>query len=233
MDQGLESTRVIDTISRLKKRIDERFPRSPLGQTCSELFEIAGKAHERSEWVAKPLTEFRYAIGGICFAIVAVTVTLFFMHPPVKEDFGFTDFVTLLEAGMNVIVLVGIAIFFLVSLERRIKRTRALQAVHELRALAHVIDMHQLSKDPDRILGNAVKTASEPERLSGPDVGRYLDFCSEMLSLVGKVAALYVRNFDDPVALAAVSEVETLTTGLSRKIWQKLMILHSNPSPSS
>ena len=54
-----------------------------------------------------------------------------------------------------------------------------------------------------------------------------------MLSLVGKVAALYVRNFDDPVSLAAVSEVEALTTGLSRKIWQKLMIFHSNPSPSS
>lgn len=26
--------------------------------------------------------------------------------------------------------------------------------------------------------------------------------------------------------LAAVNEVETLTSGLSRKIWQKIMILH-------
>ena len=48
-----------------------------------------------------------------------------------------------------------------------------------------------------------------------------------MLSLTGKVAALYVQHFDDPVALAAVNEVESLTTGLSRKIWQKLMILYS------
>jgi hypothetical protein len=32
------------------------------------------------------------------------------------------------------------------------------------------------------------------------------------------------------VVLAAVNEVEDLTTGLSRKIWQKLMILYA-PEP--
>lgn len=46
-----------------------------------------------------------------------------------------------------------------------------------------------------------------------------------MLSLTGKIAALYVQNYDDPVVLASVTEVEALTTGLSGKIWQKLMIL--------
>ncbi len=35
------------------------------------------------------------------------------------------------------------------------------------------------------------------------------------------------RELDDDVVLAAVNEVETLTTGLSRKIWQKLMILET------
>ena len=49
-----------------------------------------------------------------------------------------------------------------------------------------------------------------------------------MLSLIGKLAALYVQKFDDPVALAAVNEVEDLTTSLSRKIWQKIMIINSN-----
>ncbi len=31
-----------------------------------------------------------------------------------------------------------------------------------------------------------------------------------MLSLIGKLAALYVQQFDDPVALAAVNDVEQL-----------------------
>ena len=59
------------------------------------------------------------------------------------------------------------------------------------------------------------------------ELSRYLDYCAEMLSLTGKVAALYVQEFDDAVAVAAVNDVEQLTTGMSRKIWQKLMILHT------
>ena len=46
-----------------------------------------------------------------------------------------------------------------------------------------------------------------------------------MLSLTGKVAALYVQEFDDGVALQAVNEIEDLTSGLQQKIWQKMMIL--------
>jgi hypothetical protein len=43
--------------------------------------------------------------------------------------------------------------------------------------------------------------------------------------LIGKVAALYVQGFPDPVALAAVDDIENPTTSLSRKIWQKIVIL--------
>ncbi|MFY7967966.1 MAG: hypothetical protein ACOVNV_02685, partial [Pirellulaceae bacterium] len=37
----------------------------------------------------------------------------------------------------------------------------------------------------------------------------------------------------DPVMVSSVNEVETLTTDLSRKIWQKIMILHSSHQGSS
>ena len=61
-------------------------------------------------------------------------------------------------------------------------------------------------------------------------LGRYLDYCSEMLSLTGKVAALYVQDFEDDVAVQAVNEIEDLTTGLARKIWQKLtIVIGENP----
>jgi len=63
------------------------------------------------------------------------------------------------------------------------------------------------------------------------EMNRYLDYCSEMLSLTGKVAALYIQDFDDAIALASVNDIESLATGLSRKIWQKLMILNSSPKP--
>jgi hypothetical protein len=57
-------------------------------------------------------------------------------------------------------------------------------------------------------------------------LSRYLDYCSEMLSMCGKVAALYSQSFPDDVVLGSVNGLQTLATGLSRKIWQKIMILH-------
>ena len=62
---------------------------------------------------------------------------------------------------------------------------------------------------------------------------RYLDYCTEMLSLTGKVAAVYNQAFDDAVATAAASELESLTTGLSSKIWQKILILESGGDSGS
>jgi hypothetical protein len=46
-----------------------------------------------------------------------------------------------------------------------------------------------------------------------------------MLSLTGKLAALYMQDMRDPVIIETVTEIEDLTTSLSRKIWQKIMIL--------
>lgn len=61
--------------------------------------------------------------------------------------------------------------------------------------------------------------------MSAPELGRYLDYCSEMLSLTSKIAASFVGHFDDPVVLTTVNEIETLVTGLSGKIWQKITLL--------
>ena len=43
---------------------------------------------------------------------------------------------------------------------------------------------------------------------------------------MSKIGALYAEYFDDAVTLAAVDDLDDLTTGLSQKIWQKLMILN-------
>lgn len=110
----------------------------------------------------------------------------------------------------------------------RYKRSLALRSLHALRSLAHVVDMHQLTKDPAIILaGTSFKpTESSPQRTMTPyQLTRYLEYCSEMLSLTSKLAALHVQFLDDPVVLDAVNDIESLTQGLSNKIWQKIMIL--------
>ena len=54
-----------------------------------------------------------------------------------------------------------------------------------------------------------------------------------MLSLTGKIAAVYVQDFNDSVTLASVNEVETLCSGLSRKIWQKVSLLQEDDEPDA
>jgi len=228
MYRSLDSEKIVETIGTLCRRIDERFPDSGLGRVCHELLTVAGESQERSAWIARPQRTLRVLTWLLAVLMVSGLAAVLTHAAWPRGGFDFIGLVQVSEAGLNVTILLGAAVLFLATAEVRIKRGRALKAIHELRALAHVIDMHQLTKDPDHLLARGKKTPSSPKRtLSAPELIRYLDYCSEMLSLIGKLAALYVQKFHDPVALAAVNEVEELTNGLSRKIWQKIMILNT------
>jgi hypothetical protein len=134
--------------------------------------------------------------------------------------------VQVFESAVNDMVFAGVAVWFLATVETRLKRRVALRGIHELRSIAHVVDMHQLTKDPEHVLGLGPSTDSSPERsMTRFELARYLDYCSELLSLTSKLAALYVQGFDDARVLAAVNDVQGLTTGLASKIWQKIVIL--------
>jgi hypothetical protein len=225
----LDSSKLLETIERLCRRIGERFPNSGLYQVACQLLTIAEHSKARAEMIARPLLWVRVLNSLLIVVIVAGIVGAISTINLTVTEFHFFDFVQALEAGINDIVLIGAGIFFLITLEVRIKRGRALKALNELRAIAHVIDMHQLTKDPEYMLQRGVDTPSSPKRTMTPyELSRYLDYCSEMLSLTGKLAALYVQHFDDGVVLNSVNEIESLTTDLSRKIWQKLMILHGH-----
>ncbi|MBI3189456.1 MAG: hypothetical protein HYZ33_02290 [Ignavibacteriales bacterium] len=90
--------------------------------------------------------------------------------------------------------------------------------------------MHQLTKDPELFKNDGVSTTSSPERnYSSFELQRYLDYCSELLSIISQLAALYVQNFPDQIISNAVNDIELLSNGLSRKIWQKIMMIKQCP----
>jgi len=224
---SLDAEEIVRTVEKLERRIAERFPGGGLSKVCGELLGIARDARRRAEAIAQPILAIRIGTGLLIALItLGVVVSLTRVRPP-SGLFGFSEFIQMLEAGINDVVLIGAAVFFLVTVETRLKRRRALSALHELRSIAHIIDMHQLTKDPELMREPERRTASSPDHgLTAFELGRYLDYCSEMLSLTGKVAALYIQAFEDSVVLQAVNEIEDLTSGLSGKIWQKLVILH-------
>lgn len=232
-DLTLRADLLVETVARLQRRIGERFPDSGLHSLCGDLLEISRQASERAQWMGRPILTIRiisWLLAATLLALLIASVRLIGLG---LQQMDLAEFVAVLEAGSNEAVLIGAVLFFLITLERRIKRRRALLALHELRSVAHVIDMHQLTKDPERLTRDWVSTANSPRQGMTPFLlNRYLDYCSEMLSLTGKVAALYVQRFDDGVVLAAVSEVETLCASLSGKIWQKIVVLEQTPASS-
>ena len=233
----LQDDRINSTVEVLQKRIEDRFPSCGLAQLCGELLSVSQKASVRATWIGKRVWWIRLAGYLMAALLIALLVgVIWYVSSSVRlmeGEMSFTGIITNFDAATSGALLIGAALYFLISLEIRIKRRRALSAIHELRSIAHVVDMHQLTKDPERTFRRYKLTNHSPVRTMTPqELSRYLDYCTEMLSLIGKIAALYIQRFDDPVAVAAVSEVEQLTTGLSRKIWQKIVILSQNSDPS-
>ncbi len=233
MDSQLQLSEdgIVKTVAALHNRINDRFPGSGLAELCRQLLSVAEKSAVRSRGIGQSVWWIRICGYTLALLIIALLVAMIWMLSHSvrfkNESLGWTDLISAFDAGTSGLIVLGATIYFLTSLEARIKRRRALAAVHELRSLAHVVDMHQLTKDPERMLRRYRQTSHSPSEAMTPlQLSRYLDYCTEMLSLIGKIAALYVQRFDDSSAVAAVSEVEQLTTGLSRKIWQKIMLLN-------
>jgi len=230
--QTLNATQIVETLRRLEQRLGERFPGSSLAAVCGELIGLAQTAQQRSSAIASP----NHALRAAVLAVIAAGIAgLAFVAFSVKVQVATADIFAVfqgVEAGMNIIVLAGAMLFFLVSLETRMKRRRSLRDLHRFRSIAHVIDMHQLTKDPSTLLGGGAPTASSPRRtMSRFELTRYLNYCSELLSLTNKLAALYAQNLPDAVIIDAVNDIEDLTTNLCNKIWQKITILDAGRTP--
>ena len=229
----LRGERILETVDRLAHRIEERFPGSGLSGVCRHLQAVATDAAREVPRLARPIWPLRLFIVGAIAVLVAAAAWMASLLLRVSMDPGsVSEALQGSDAARNDIIFLSLAIFFLVSLEVRVKRRRVLRSLHRLRIIVHIVDMHQLTKDPEHLLSPRVDTASSPKRaLSRFELARYLDYCSEMLSLSSKLAALHVQYVNDPVVLNAVNDIETLAASLSSKIWQKIMILDSALPP--
>jgi hypothetical protein len=231
----LDAAQIVKTLRLLEQRIAQRFPDSGLSKVSRELVGIGEEAQHRAEAIATPNMWLRVTVyvaiaaGLVGLVVVALVLTQLIHLQMGNEVFGLFQGI---DAAMNITVLTGAALFFAITIEDRIKRRRSLSDLHVFRTIAHVIDMHQLTKDPSTLLEGGTPTASSPVRtMSRFELTRYLDYCSEMLSLTSKLAALYAQNLPDPVVIDAVNDIEELTSNLSRKIWQKITILESREGP--
>ena len=224
----LRPTPICATISVLERRIEERFPGSGLGKVAAELVDVAGQNQSVIEHLRRPLLWLRALIA---LTIVALAGLLLWAAIELRNvvkagEATLSEVLQSIDAATSELIFLSLVVLFLVSLETRLKRRTALRMLHRLLSIAHVVDMHQLTKDPEHVLRRVSTTASSPSRtLSRAQLPRYLNYCSELLALTSKLAALHAQYLHDPVVLSSVNEIEALTSDLSRKIWQKISIL--------
>ncbi|WP_307828081.1 hypothetical protein [Nocardioides sp. SYSU D00038] len=236
LHEPLEAGPVRDTVTQLRSRIVARFPHRGLPKVAGDLLILIDEVESSATLINRRIQLARLASRALMVLILAGTLLALALavrdaaRAVVDGQFDSSlDLLPLVETAINDIVFAGIAVFFLWSFPERIQRGQLLNLLHQLRSTAHIIDMHQLTKDPEQLKPTFVPTeASVPLDLDRDQMERYLDYCSELLSLVGKTAALCAEESRDNVILDTVARIETLTAGMSRKIWQKISTL---PAP--
>jgi hypothetical protein len=222
--EKLEADAVLLTAQRLQARIEARFPDRNLGRVAERLTLVASDV-ERAAARTLPIRVLRVSglvVIGILVAAAAASLVAAVVEL-ISTSGSALAWLAAVETIINDVVYVGIAVIFLWLLPGHLERRRILGELHRLRSLAHVIDMHQLTKDPERFAAAFRPTAETVEvGLTPIEMANYLDYCSELLSLVAKTAAVYAERSTDPAVLATISDIENLTNGMARKIWQKL-----------
>ena len=217
------------TVAQLERRIQARFGERGLTKAARDLHQLvrlveteAGQSHERLR-----RTTLAARTTSVIVVVATLAALILTLRSVAIEGLERTaDWVPLVESVINDLVFSAIAILFLWAFPERLERRTLLRLLHRLRSLAHVIDMHQLSKDPEQVMPTYTRTPhSASHGLNAEQLHHYLDYCSEMLSLTAKTAALCAEHSSDSVVLETVSTLETLTTELSNKIWQEISLL--------
>jgi hypothetical protein len=223
MKRQLREEKLLETVRKIREQIDKRFAGSGLSRVAAEVVQTTEEALVRAEAISRP--NYWLRAGLILLAVIAVGGVVAYTQDGARPATLWQQVLEFLNDVKGSAAILAATAVFLFTLETRLKRRRALKAVHELRALAHIIDMHQLAKDPARISDPTRPVEVEGRTLSTDELGRYLHYCTELLAVISKIGQLYVQDFPDSVAVTAVDNFEGLATGLSSKIWQKLMIL--------
>ncbi len=219
----LNPDRLIETLRQVQERLQRYFPDATLSQVMMELQQVAEKAKAQA---AAPRRVLNTSILALMLFVAAVAGFAFWVRNRIRGEESVTllEMFQGLEAAINICVFLAIGLGFLFTLETRMRRRKILAAVDELRSLAHVIDLHQIRKDPEGLIAGAESTPTDEVAYSPLELVRYLDYASDMLSIVGKLAALYGKGALDGVVLESINSVETLTASISQKIWQKITI---------
>jgi hypothetical protein len=223
--QKVDPEQLGESAAVLCARVQERFPNTSLARIANELTEFVQTSAARVKRINAPppiLRSLRHlsvlASIGCCAFFVYVIYG--------SQQAAVSEPLSLFQGVQAALAIVGIPLtlsFSLRSLADRRMRNQTLKELHNLHGLLNAIDMVQLTKDP--AMGDERRTLGRFELV------RYLDYCAELLSHIGKVAALHAQATDDPIVVSAVMALEQLAASHTANLWLKIMTIQM-PSSS-
>jgi hypothetical protein len=212
----LDPARIIETAENLARRIGERLPGSSLAALAVELVRIAHVTDEQARQARRPIHAIR-AVSFLAIGACLVLLSFIMVHVHARWEFGtITELFEATDAGFNLLALLAGGMWFLATLEARLKRKRALGSIEELREFIHVIDVTQLYYTPELFNSEAQRSHSALKFDH-----TYLLFCTQMLAVIGNLAPLYTRGAAGDSILRAVADIELLANATTAKLQSK------------
>lgn len=231
----LQGKSLVDAAIELSQRISAEFPKRGITKEAHELARDAESFVQEAESLSRKGVTY-YAIwllvilglGSWLGTTSLMLLRIWTLVEQKQESMDLFQSMQGIDSGIHIAVSAALVIFFVATLERRRKRRIAFNGLNSLLNFAHVIDSHQTDKDPTAF-ASGLPRVGVPTKipLDPPQLLRYLDYCSEMLSLVRRFAALYGQESGDTVIAESVDNIADLTSSLSNKIWQKITILNN------
>src|SRR5690606_27018455 len=135
-----DSTASSRTLRALQDRIDARFPGAGLGRVARELTTVGETTAPLLEKVRRPNLYLRTGVGLVILLLVAVVISLVMRFQGLRADIdGFSSLLQTIESGIQDVVFLSAAIYFMATIEGRLKRKTVLENLHRLRSIVHVI----------------------------------------------------------------------------------------------
>jgi hypothetical protein len=212
----LHPGRIVETAENLARRVSTKFPDSNLAGLSVELAGIARATDQRAHRVRMPIYLIRVACGLVVLLALSGLVLLV-RHIHTRWEFNtIADVFESADAGVNILIVFAGGLWFLITIEARFKRKRALAYMGELLEFIRLIDVTQLYFTPELYVSGGLPGGTTP-RFDYT----YLLFCTEMLAVIGCLAPLYTRDNLDETVWRAASDVESLANSIEDRLLSK------------
>lgn len=111
MYRNLDPALIVQTVGRLKERVDERFPKSGLSEVAGELNAVARQVVARTESISKPNLILRAGSTLIVLGLVGAFAAVLFKIRLEPGEWTWLSVIQALESAINDIVFLGAGLF--------------------------------------------------------------------------------------------------------------------------